>query len=257
MTMPIELPKLLEPWRRSFESLLAPCVLLAPSRGTTSRTCTGGAPLLAQRSAWPAGPDGPLSFIGQVDFAEAAAAGGTAVGLPDRGLLALFYDTENYFRNDDPDTPRRFRVVYTPDAEGAVALAPPDDLDGAAQLSLVPTRGLSLPDFDDRSVESFHSLRESRTLDAYADFLIAFADAQRTPTCGDDHRLRGYASWLGEDGRAVAERVTGKTGWSPLWQIETTSLEGWDEVGMLHVLIRDEDLAARAFDRAWVVHQSS
>ncbi len=257
MTFSLELPSVLEPLRASLEQLAAPCILLVPAGSARTRTYTGGAPSLRAGSRWPEGPDGPLAFIGQVDFGEAVSAGGVDLGLPDRGLLALFYDRDNFWSDDDAEPRSRFRLVHTEDADAAVELAPPGDLELGERASLLPKRGISLPGFNDRSLGGDDGLVDGKIGDAYIDFLISFIEGQRASVTCDDHRLRGHAAWIAEDGRDVAERQSGAPGWSPLWQLETTGFDDWTEVGMLHVLIRDEDLAARELQNAWVVHQTA
>ena len=273
MTRSLELPTVLEPLRLTIETLLSPCILLLPEQTATGHTHFGGAPRLAPGSAWPSGPDGPLSFVGQLDFAQAVGAGGVELGLPDRGLLALFCD-EQYWTGDSPQDRNRFHLAYTLDAEHGVELEPPPDLDAADLAPHAPERGLSLPDIADRIVQAYQSLQEGKRGDAYIALAVAFADQQRRGTGEDDHRLRGHAAWAGEDGRLTAQLASsgfgrdrasdpralaltaGAAAWNLLWQVDTINLPGWSEVGTFQVLIRDEDLAARAFDRAWVVHQT-
>jgi len=269
----LALPAILESLRNSLEKLPAPCILLLPAETNTRLTRLGGLPLLAPGSTWPNGADGPLPFVGQIDFAEVAASRGVELGLPDHGLLALFCAAE-FWTGGHPDDRLRFRVIYTPDTKHAVELAAPEELEVAEIESLAPLSALALPDLDDRLVEAYESLQEGARRDAYVDFRDAFKDQQRAGSDGNDHCLRGYASWIGDDGRLDAQLAAsgldashsdspearalaaGASAWNLLWQIETIGLQPFDEVGYFLLLIRDEDLAARAFDRAWVLHQT-
>lgn len=273
MTSSLEFPPILEPMRASIESLLAPCVLLVPAeQPTLSQLC--GKPRLAPGSAWPEGPDGPLRFVGQIDLADAASAGGVELGLPERGLLGLFCDAESFWTGEQPNDRRRFHLVYTPDPERAVELDAPPDLDDLADAEpLACRRGMSLPGFADRAIQRYESLKNDKRMNAYIELCVAFVDDQ-FPPAANDHRLRGHATWQTDDGRLAAQLASsgldarrdkvprakalapGAAEWNLLWQVETINLSGWEDVGAFHVLIRDADLAARAFDRAWVLHQT-
>lgn len=271
MTSPLQLPPVLEPLRNTIESVLAPCILLMPDKDASVRTHVDGKPRLAPGSAWPEGPDGPLGFVGQIDFAEAAEAGGVELGLPDRGLLAMFCDQEEFWTGESPDDRQRFHVAYTPDTAQTVELEPPGELYAKSALPQVLRRGVSLPDFFDRALENYESLQSGKRLDAYSDLCRNLIVAQHGKYEGD-HRLRGHAAWGEQDGRLTAQLASngvdakqrddprqkalapGAAAWNLLLQVDKYGIPSSTDVGAFHLVIRDEDLAARAFDRAWVVN---
>ncbi|MGZ3422886.1 MAG: DUF1963 domain-containing protein [Polyangiales bacterium] len=101
---PLALPPLLEPIRRHIEGSLRPRLALGfrDDAGTSLRgTRLGGEPATAPGTTWPMGGNGPLTFIGQLDFEELARLGMPELGLPDAGILALFHDLSAHPRRGD------------------------------------------------------------------------------------------------------------------------------------------------------------
>ena len=247
MTQSLELPGVLEPLRSMLEKLVLPCVLLVETESPSGLTHIAGSPRMAAGSTWPSGPDGPLTFVGQLDFAQIAAAGGAELGIPVRGLLALFCDS-SFWSGETNEDRARVHLAYVEDAACSIELTPPDDVEVAPAEPLLAKRGLSLPDIADPLLSSYESLHDRQRRDAYIDLREALNTQQRgAHVSDDDHRLRGHAS--------TDDRPPGMAAWKLLWQVDTLSLPGWNEVGSFEVLMRDEDLTLCAFDRAWVLHR--
>ena len=200
----------------------------------------GGPALLPKKDAWPEGPDGPLTLIGQLDFAELAKVHKGELALPKAGILSLFYDLERMPAGLERSDARYWRVVYVDDPKSGTLHEPEDD-DPTPPFALTPTS---------RKVKN-------------------------APL----HKVGGVGDWIQEDPRAavalMAEgiecsargiRAASKKGlseaslakrmasWKLLWQIDSDDSVGfsWHDSGMLYLFITEKDLAARRFDRAWI-----
>jgi uncharacterized protein YwqG len=88
----------------------------------------GGTPDLPVDLPWPEGDGGPLSFLMQINLAAVAS---TIPGdeLPDRGLLAFFYDAMEQPWGFDPAHHGGWRVLYIAPEADVQRRALPDSLD--------------------------------------------------------------------------------------------------------------------------------
>jgi uncharacterized protein YwqG len=277
----MEMPRLLSPFRRAIEATAQPALALT-GRGTpgaVSGTRFGGVPLVSWGTAWPQSPRGPMAFIGQLNFAQLSqAARGTLPDLPSRGVLCLFYDLVEQRWGFDPEDRQWWRVTWVPDAEQAVALVPPPAVrDAVTPLGLVPSVCATLPSPGDESQVRFPAGFSRYLVRSYGTFHGAFR-RQQLGVGGGEHQVHGHPCWLGPDARAIAELasagqycgglrlrpgqvgdpVSVPGGWRLLWQVASDEAAGlrWGDGGTLYVLIREADLRAGAFGRAWVVVQS-
>ncbi len=272
------LPPSLETWRERIETVVAPGILFTArdAEDPDMPGCRyGGHPLVPPGTDWPRSPSGPLVFIGQLDFAELAACRGEALpDLPRDGVLALFYDVQEQRWGFDPKDSAYWKLLWTPHSAEAVPLPPPAELEEAGlafdlPLRLEPRLGMSLPDiwdgraplpaeeWGDTEAEDYRVLREQLTGGEHA------------------HQVGGHPWWIQSDARLEAQLVSnglycgdsrgfdspkarqlgsGASAWGLLWQIGSDDQTGfmWGDAGNLYLLIRDQDLRARRFDRAWL-----
>jgi uncharacterized protein YwqG len=209
----------------------------------------GGQPLLPRGSHWPEGPEGPLTFVGWLNFEQLAATHKGDVPLPGQGALAFFYDVKNQPWGANQEDSRSWQFVYVPDLASAQAV----EREEAGRLPL----RLLQPEF----VVEEEDVRFGRT----------------------EHQVWGPPRWLQDDPRlelqlrqneldwsdlsalrAAEERGVDVIGiakdarqWRLLWQIDTENdLFAWGDCGKLIVLIRQADLEELRFDRAWCIMQS-
>lgn len=280
--MRLDLPPELEAIRAHIERGIAPCIVLSPAADpdADARTRLGGSPLLLPEHDWPRGDRGPLSFVGQIDFRELRAAKGPEIGLPDDGILAFFYDVEEQPWGYDPAHASGFALRYAPSSERAVDVEIPEGAIPFDPEPLTISPALSVPWPGDRSLAAWTSDDRARWEPAYARFAERFTLAQGTGIFGLRQQVGGHAQWLQIDGRITAELASSGVHaggdprtwrsadlrraeseaerWRLLWQLKPDDERfTWVDLGTLYVLIRDEDLRARHFDRAWVVFQSS
>lgn len=272
------LPPSLDAWRERIETAASPCFHFTArdEEDPALPGCRyGGFPLVPQGTAWPRSPNGPLVFVGQLDFAELDAGRGDALpDLPRDGVLALFYDVREQRWGFDPKDSAWWKPVWTPRSAEAVPIETPAELVDAGlafdlPLRLKPRLGLSLPDPWDRRApmpsdewggeqeEDYVVLRERLTGGPHA------------------HQVGGHPWWVQRDARLEAQLVShglyagdsrgydsprarklepGATEWNLLWQIASDDPSGfmWGDSGNLYLLIRDADLRARRFERAWL-----
>ncbi|AKF05036.1 YwqG family protein [Sandaracinus amylolyticus] len=284
--MRLELPAEIEAVRERIEASIAPCLFLSPAEdGELTRTRLGGAPLLPPGVAWPRSDRGPLSFVGQLDFRElqhaaqkCAAVRELDVALPTDGVLSLFYDVEEQPWGYDPAHASGFALVYAPDPARAVDVEPPEGAIPFDEEPLVAGAGLTLPWPDDRAYASLEITGEAAER-TYRDYVERFSLAQGRGIPALRQQVGGHAQWLQRDGRITAELASSGVhaggdprtwrsadlrraeseaqSWRLLWQLKPEDDRfTWVDLGTLYVLIRDEDLRAQRFERAWVVFQS-
>lgn len=168
----------------------------------------GGHPLVPPGTQWPHSPRGPLSFVGQLDFAELAACRAEALpNLPRDGVLALFYDVQEQPWGFDPKDGASSKLLWTPRSSEAVALAPPRELEEAGlafdlPLKLTPRPGLSLPDpWDRRATLPVDDWGQ----DAADDYTVL---RERLTGGEHSHQVGGHPWWIQSDARLEAQLVT-------------------------------------------------
>ena len=285
--MRLDLPAELESLRERIEASVAPCVLLHPEPDPHGhvRTRLGGAPLLDPTAEWPRSDRGPLSFVGQLDFRELRAAHRGELPLPDDGILTFFYDVEEQPWGYDPAQASGFALLYAPDPARAIEVEIPDGAIPFDAEPLAATPAISIPWPGDHAIASWD--REDRALGerppwerAYARFAEHFVLTQGGGIPALRQQVGGHPQWLQSDGRMTAELASSGVHaggdprawrsadlrraeaeierWTVLWQLKPEDDRfTWVDLGTLYVLIRDEDLRSRRFDRAWVVFQST
>jgi uncharacterized protein YwqG len=279
----LKLPRVLQPHRALLEGMLAPCIHFDKEEGAPrARGCRlGGLPLVPPGTPWPHAPEGPLHFLGQLDFEELTSCRGEALpGFPASGLLAFFYDVEKQPWGREPEDHASWRLIWTPGDAEVVTLQPPEELMESERSilppwRLIPSSGVSLQHFSDRDAPAeLESLSEAAS-EAYLALMERLAGGEFV------HQVGGHPAWVQEDARAEAQLVShglrlasaeawdtpeakrlepAASEWRLLWQVasdEELELMWGSSMGTLYLLIRDEDLRARRFERAWLILQCS
>ncbi|MFP2928781.1 YwqG family protein [Pyxidicoccus sp. 3LG] len=266
------------------EQARAPCILFDKVVGAPSpRGCRyGGLPFLPPGTSWPRSPEGPLHFLGQLDFAELAECRGEHLPeLPKEGLLAFFYDVENQPWGTKPSHRAFWELIHVPPGSEQVPLSPPAELLRAERpvlplRHLRPSLGLSLPGWADLNAPVEPDFWSEEQGEDIIELRRALAGTDN-PDQGAD-QLRGHPNWWQEDGRIDAQLASngidayrsdlspqeerlksGASEWTLLWQVGTDEELDlvWGSQGTLYLLIRNKDLRARRFDRAWLILQCS
>lgn len=225
----------------------------------------------------------PLAFFGQFDLAALSRFEGFDPMLPKEGRLLVFYDYWELPEDFTPEASVGWRVIW--DNTPAESLAPaviPDTLaaiscDGwaaifkPAPLFAVPVVTPIPP--NDALWDAF-DLSDEGLCDIYCDWLSEFGMPDEPG--GENHQLGGYPRALQNGlqarsqlaangiycGNSEAWRtpeatalLPGAKSWRLLLQIGVDANAGMQGPGAFYVVMQEEDLAARRFDRARVTYQ--
>ena len=272
--MSLRLPASLEHLRARIESCLEPCVVLSPALERGARgTYFGGEPLLPAGSQWPRSDRGPLSFVGQLDFEELAAAGGVALGLPAQGLAAIFYDVEAQPWGTEADHADGFALIHCADRSTASRAELPDVVIPFDEEPLVASAAFSLPAASSAAGAALLEGQDREVRSAYGNLVAAlYADQVPHGVAALRQQVGGHPPFLGSDGQlaaalasrgvsardltAVSKRDLARarqeaSEWQLLWQLEPhDDRYTWAATGSLFVLVH-----GGALDRAWLIYQ--
>lgn len=219
-----------------------------------------------------------LSFLAQFDCAALAELDRDGL-LPHEGVLSFFYELGSQRWGYDPKDTGCARVYWFPDK---TVLAPrdiPEELDEEFRLPALPIRGqaeTAYPDYDDAAV-SLGRAEDDLNLSAFDKAYSALAGKKPWPS----HKLLGWPDIVQSNITVECELVS--RGWNlggsqkipeaDIQEAERTSPDGWrllfqldsfqagdldlmfGDSGSIYFYIRKEDLAARRFDRVWLVLQ--
>lgn len=237
----------------------------------------GGQPDLPADLPWPRYEEIPLSFLAQVDLAELPD-GPAREMLPRDGHLWFFYARSQPwgFRVEHAGGAR---VFHRPTGAVLAATAPPPDLPEDGAFEVVPMsfeNGLSLPDVEHvpaRAEEAGPVKIAREDWDRYDEVRLALAFPDKQPA----HKLLGHADSIqgpmerqaallsssidlkaGRSKDARVREIRQQAGrWRLLLQLDSDDRTDmmWGDAGKLYVWIRDDDLAARRFERTWTILQ--
>jgi uncharacterized protein YwqG len=240
----------------------------------------GGAPDVPPGFRWPTRDERPLTFLAQIDLAEAA-----APGLPARGWLLFFYDAQEQPWGFDPNDAGGAVVRFVEGERAELRRQPHPAVDAGAgpfkpcATTLVP--GVDLPDAGDGVVEAAFPDSSSVPWESYDRAVSLLAGGlERDGAEPVRHHLLGHPQIVQGDMRAECQLAangiyagdpsgyespratelckTAAADWQLLMQIDTDE-DGpgwmWGDCGRLYYWIRKRDLAERAFDKVWLILQ--
>lgn len=240
----------------------------------------GGRPDLPADVAWfrNAETNVPLSFIGQVNFAEAAPFD-LHHKLPDQGMLYFFYDCspDGMPWGFNPEDSCGWKVFFH---DGCLsALSPrefPEDLEqdengmvfGVARMCFAScmelpspesdlTNGLAFPDDEDEDL--YWELADDQC-EELSNKLLGHADPVQSGMELECEYVTHQINCGTPEGYKIAKsRGLDKNAsrWNLLLQVESNESIGmmWGDLGRLYLWITDEDLAARNFEKSWLILQ--
>jgi uncharacterized protein YwqG len=261
-------------------SLVRPNVQLVPGpvldadMTLTGASKLGGDPDLPGNVSWPlrAGRE-PLTFLAQVNLAELSKCG-SGLPLPDDGLLSFFYDAETQPWGFDPADVSGTQVLYI---DGGATVErrrhPKGRPSNVRTVQLVPGECLpSWEPFQDKAAAAgFVSRRVSSEIDK-----LSGEDLERITYGG--HAVGGWPALIqdqmelecqlasngidvggpeGYETPRAQELAPGAADWRLLLQLDDDEDLGWawGDAGRLYFWCREQDMAARRFDRCWTVLQ--
>jgi uncharacterized protein YwqG len=267
----------LEPYADALVGLARPSIRLNPTSPPTDdgpgTTALGGEPDLPETTDWPRFRDVPLSFVAQVNLADVTSLdmGGL---LPTSGLLSFFYESSQSVWGFDPADRGGWAVLFTPAGVPIAHRAAPSGIPNDARYG---RRGLRV---DAETTYAPWEFAEVASLGLSRDELFAYAQALGD---GEDlpvHRLLGDPQPIQGDMQLECQLVSnglycgdpsgysdpradvlrhGAVDWRLLLQIDSDDDAGmmWGDVGRIYYWMRRDDLAARAWDAAWLILQCS
>ncbi|QND54573.1 DUF1963 domain-containing protein (plasmid) [Phyllobacterium sp. 628] len=222
----------------------------------------------------------PLTFIAQIDLAALSREPGFDPALPKTGRLLLFYDLPILPADFEPRSKAGWQLIYdeTPVSQ-LQRVAPPKEL-----LDLIPSTQLRSAAVKTSSVVTtvptgdagFDALQGIAKEDTALYHNWLFTLGWPTDNQGHNHQLGGWPraiqSGMQSRSQLAANGIDAGTGdayqseaakrlivdakaWHLVVQIGTDEAIGYTLPGSINVLVREEDLAMRRFDRAWIVYE--
>lgn len=251
-------------------------LVAASEEEASARTRIGGLPDLPDVAMWPHFEGAPLAFLAQLDLAELAALHPESP-LPKSGLLSFFYDSEGQPRGYNESDRDHWRILYFRDPFQPALLE--DYPEGLAEESRHPAapvfveNGESLPDVLIDTLLEGHGPLKCAMIENMFDQYQQFYEGAAHQILGFPYTIDGHpgrdcqlaAKGLpagpetDEDDPRVAELEAGADQWRLLLQIDSDGRAGmmWGHMGTLYFMIREADLAAGHFEKAWVILQTA
>lgn len=225
----------------------------------------------------------PLAFFGQFDLAALSAIEGFDPLLPKTGRLLVFYDFWEQPEDFTPEAAVGWRVIWDDSPRDLLTpAAVPMDLEtissddwttifAPALISAVPV--VTPIPMSDRGWDAF-DLEDEDLREVYGDWLSQFGTPDEDG--GENHQLGGFPrpiqnglqatsqltshgiycgngdAWKIPEAQALLKEAGA---WRLLLQVGVDLNAGMRGPGAYYVIIRNEDLAARRFERARVTYQ--
>ena len=277
--------------KEKLESLGRNSIQLKISRKETYKlgaTRFGGKPDVPPDFVWPTYEgesydhvvkDRPLTFLAQFNCAELAQFDKEHL-LPDHGLLSFFYETDTQCWGYDPKDQGCARVYWFEDMSALSAADFPADMEEDFKFPMVKIKmdsKYSYPSWQDFSEvfpdeeddDAFDDAWEELTGEDSEDpddrsQLLGWPDVIQNSMFDEcDLVSQGYYlgdGWLNipKEARQRAEE-TARDRWMLLFQLDTVEQGDFElmfgDCGHIYFYITKEDLAARRFDRIWLILQ--
>jgi uncharacterized protein YwqG len=251
--------------------LARPSIHLVAAKKPT-RSHLGGAATVEIGDRRPSKDGKPLPLIAQLDLQELQEAC-PVTWLPGFGSLLFYYD---HVAQDawgfDPKDKASFAVVYAEQQASPSAAGGVEETD----LSFQAVKCVAKPSFPsaDRPQVAALDLNDTETDRWDEDIHQSFRSLPKHQVLGFPSTVQGDGMELEcqlvsngiycgnssglEDPRAAA-LAPGEKDWRLLLQVDTDEQLGlmWGDCGLIYFWIREQDAAARRFDRAWVILQCS
>lgn len=271
-----------------FAKALRNTIRITPRRTSMDNIPIGGSrfagvPDVPKGFIWPKYHGKPLTHLAQIRLSDVAPFD-IEKKLPKTGWLYFFFEETDPKWGFDPKDRGAFRVLYynVPPARLVRAKLPGQLSGGEAGYKpclLEFKGGKELPYAGDERFDALGiDANEAKEIKAYEEILSK--KLGYNPQDSGYHHLLGYPQAIQNDMRLECQLVTnglycgdssgyndpradrllgGAKDWNLLLQIDTDEERGpgwmWGDVGRLYFWIRDQDLASRKFDAAWMVLQ--
>jgi uncharacterized protein YwqG len=266
---------------QELESLAAPCI-----RFTTARTKeedvplgsskVGGCPHLPSEMVWPTWKELPLAFVAQINLADLSEYEFMGA-LPSSGILYYFYHPEQETWGFDPADIGSWRVIFSQAGESSLVQCEPlTTLPDYAQFPVCEVsfrQTLSFPPCESMAIDALRL--DDEEVDAYFRILEVLNEGTDSGTL---HQLLGHPDVIQGDMQLECQLVShglycgdtsgyrdprrrelerGVQSWRLLLQLDSDDEANmmWGDCGRLYFWIHEDALAARDFDKVWMVLQ--
>jgi len=268
----------LEEWLPLMESSVLPAVALRPTlfesvRVQVGQNRMGGLPDVSDGFVWPSGPNGPLSFVAQIDLSSLPLT--NLPDLPRRGLLAFFYD--NRVWGFDPKHRGGFYIHYfdEPFENLRLATAPADStlsqFHGICQFEIFKSCALDVHEMLSLPCDPLYLDLEIEYEEIYDDFVVSLGGMHRiggfpVPIQNREMDLRcalvSNGVYCGTDNGSADPRASAlastRSEWRLLAQFDSETEYSnmmWGDLGRLYFWIKEQDLKERRFENCWMIMQ--
>ena len=222
--------------------------------------------------------DRPLTFLAQFNCEELAQFDKEHL-LPDHGLLSFFYETDTQCWGYDPNDKGCARVYWFEDMSALSAADFPADMGEDFKFPMVKiqiAQKTSYPSWTDFS-EVFPDEKDYDAFDLVWNELTDETPENRSQLLGwpdviqnsmfDECDLASQGYYLGDGNgwnkipKAIRQQAeeTARDRWMLLFQLDTVEQGNFElmfgDCGHIYFYITKEDLAARRFDRIWLILQ--
>ena len=222
--------------------------------------------------------DRPLTFLAQFNCAELAQFDKEHL-LPDHGLLSFFYETDTQCWGYDPNDKGCARVYWFEDMSALSAADFPADMGEDFKFPMVKiqiAQKTSYPSWTDFS-EVFPDEKDYDAFDLVWNELTDETPENRSQLLGwpdviqnsmfNECDLASQGNYLGDGNgwnkipKAIRQQAeeTARDRWMLLFQLDIVELGDFElmfgDCGHIYFYITKEDLAARRFDRIWLILQ--
>lgn len=247
----------------------------------------GGEPDLPPDHQWAHYEGAPLSFLAQIDLAEASKYDSEGL-LPKSGTLSFFYECDEQPWGYDPKHAGGARVYYFPEGTELVRTPAPEDMEDYLKLS---EYGMSfssragypdLSELEDYAAETgaappqYSDDEEDELWDSYMEWterdgaentkLLGYAEIVQNPMRDECEKVAVRSIYTGDNEyrkELTAEDIEiiekNKQDWILLFQLGDDIAEAigtmFGDCGNIYFWIRKQDLAERRFDKVWCILQ--
>jgi uncharacterized protein YwqG len=256
------------------------CVLLTPELVEPDALASGasrigGLPDMPMGAAWPEWRDGPLAFIAQLKLEDLAGFPACAE-LPATGHLLFFYHAEQATWGFDPADRGSWHVIYvqseslqratSPAALAKHAIFRPCSVSYGEEITLPPPESAAFEalGFSENEREAYFDVYDGLLAEGYGSstWVLGYPD-QIQGDMQTECALVSGGLYTGDESGWTDPRAKqlekDASSWRLLFQVGSEDAAGmmWGDAGCLYFWMHERDLAARAFDRAWMILQCS
>ncbi len=261
MQSSLQLPKLLSRFQEFLSRSVQPAAQLHPHIAKTPLSALaskfGGMPYLSLESSLPKNPQGEyLSFVGQLNFAELTTKlPMLSEVLPTKGILQFFYDLEEAPWGGGLEDSEYWRVIFHPEPDLAQCQNITTEIPSASEeASIEFSLQHSFPDVE--ILNEFFTLSEIEE-EAYLEFMDT-DDSSKHQVLGYPWSIQGDPCFEAQSlSKQLFQDSESDEPWHLLWQIDSDEVLDfmWGDMGMLYILIREQDLRKADFSRVIFVLQ--